>query len=140
MNQNQTPVSLGKCPLCKDEPCRHTDALCYDEDFLTDLDDYLTDRDLWRKIRVFYYHPEEREKLGLDVAKYQDKLDRCRRLTEKRKQIEAEIEANQMRLLRSWGYSGPDFSEFAKNHQDAVDAPKRRKESKIEGSGTVSGQ
>lgn len=68
--------------------------------------------DLWRKIWTFYHHPSERTELGLDIVKYQDKLDRCQRLVDKRKQIEAEIDANNIRRLRSWGYSGPDFSEW----------------------------
>src|SRR5438046_2844367 len=88
---NKTAIPLDNCPLCKNEPCRHSDALCFDEDYLADLD---TDRDLWRKIRAFYYHPSDRAKSGLEIAKYQDNLGRSQRRDGKRKQIEAEIEAN----------------------------------------------
>ena len=108
---SQTTIPLGECPLCNHEPCRHSDCLCFDEDYLADLDDISTDRELRRKIWRCYYHPSERAELGLDDAKYQDKLDRCQRITDKRKQIDAEIDTNRSRLFRSWGYTGPDISE-----------------------------
>jgi hypothetical protein len=109
---SQTIMPLGKCPLCQQEPCRHSDCLCFDEDYLVDLDDFSTDRELWRKIWRCHNHPSERTELGLEDAKYQDKLDRCQRITDKRVQINAELDTNRSRLFRSWGYTGPDVSEM----------------------------
>lgn len=108
---SNTITSLSKCPLCEHGPCRHADSLCFDKDYLADLDDFSTDRELQRKIWRCHSHPSERADLGLDDAKYQDKLDRCQRIINKRTKIEAEIDANNSRRLRSWGYTGPDISE-----------------------------
>src|SRR5438876_8775088 len=118
MAMNQTTMPLFKYPLCKEGPCRHSDSLCFDEDYLTDLDDFHRDHDLWSKLWAFHYHPSEKVNLSADVAKHQDKLDRCQRITDKHKQIEAEIEADHLRLFRSWGYSGPDFSELVDSKED----------------------
>ena len=117
-------MPLSKCPLCKHEPCRHSDYLCFDKDYLIDLDDFSTDRELWRKIWRCHNHPSERTELGLEDAKYQDKLDRCQRVTDKRMQINAENDANRSRLFRSWGYTDPDISEVI-GQMDIEDVNKR---------------
>ena len=92
--------------------------------------------------------------MGLDVVKYQDKLDRCQRIVDKRKQIEAEVNANTLRLFRSLGYSGRDFAEMVdwsldieevkkdcvKRIRDEDDARKRRRELTLEGSRIVNAQ
>lgn len=72
-----------------------------------------------------FYHPRERADLGLDIAKCQDKLDRCRRLVDKWKQIEAEEEVNRLQLFRSWGYTRPKFSELVDGTEDIEGAKKR---------------
>src|SRR5271169_117405 len=99
-------VPLINCPLCEKQPCRHSDSFCTDEDYLTDLDDYRADINLWDKLWIYHYHPSEGENLGLDVTKHQDKLDRCKRIADKREQIQAEMDANTLRFFRSLGYSG----------------------------------
>ena len=151
---DRTMIALIKCPLCKEQPCRHSDSLCSDKDYLTDLDDSRTDHDLWLKLWAIHGHPSEGADLGPDIAKYQDKLDRCQRITDKRKQIEAEKDANMLRLFRSFGYSGPDFSELVdwtldieevkkdclKKIRDDDDARQRRKALKVDGSEIVDAQ
>ena len=90
------------------------------------MDDFHNDRDLWMKLWGCHYHPEEKAAFGSQLAKYQDKLDRCQRLKDKRKQIEEEIEANRLKLFRSFGYSGPDFADFVDPKEITEEATKKR--------------
>ena len=144
-------MPVNKCPLCKTEPCHHSDLLCFDEDYLADMDDFQTDPELRDRIWRCYDHPSERVALGLDGVQYQDKLDRCQRITDKRDKINAEIDANNLRFLRSIGYTGPDISEMISQTLDIEevtkncveflkDSAKNHKEFREKKSGTVSDQ
>ena len=113
MSMNKTSESpLINCPLCQIQRCRHSNTLSSDAEYLNYLDEFHTNPGLWRKLWYLHYHPSESANLGLDITKYKDKLDTCQRISDKRKQIQDEMESNTLRIFREAGYSGPDFSEL----------------------------
>ena len=105
-------MSVPDCPRCKNKPCRHSTYLCFDEDYVANLDDFVDDRDLYLRIWRCYNHPSERSALGLDDPKYQGSLDRCQRIVDKREKIDTEIQANIFQSFRAIGYTGPDLTDI----------------------------
>ena len=78
-------------PWCASFPCQHS-IFSTDEDYLAHMDDYVKRHNHWVKVWSLFLN---RENLSTKVLKkYSAKLDRCQRVTDKRPQINEEIQAN----------------------------------------------
>ena len=113
-----------ECPpwdVCDEQPCRHT--LCRDPDWLADMEDYHSNREFHRTLWNIFRHPSTRAAIQDDLSKYADKLDRCQRIMDKREQINAEIRASHLRLMRMAGYDGPDPTTLGRKEGIEVETP-----------------
>jgi len=78
-------------PWCASFPCQHS-VFSTDEDYLAHIDDFVKRRKHWEKVWSLFCN---RKNLSPEVLKkYSAKLDRCQRVTDKRRQIHEEIQAN----------------------------------------------
>ena len=88
-------TSFHDCPpshFCNSAPC--CDAPCRDVDWLAEMEDLRNDPIFVVNLWLYFSYPSRRETTPPEeAAKYEAKLDRCRRLLEKREDIMAEIRA-----------------------------------------------
>ena len=106
MENPTTTLWLSRDCSCNEQFCYH--LLCNDEDWLADMDDLRADRGFHRTLWRFFCHPEIKASLGDKVAIYESRLARCQRLTEKRKQIQDEMEAKRREHFKMLGCPEPD--------------------------------
>ena len=94
-------TTLSRDCSCNEQFCYH--LLCSDEDWLADMDDFHADRGFRHTLWRFFFHPEIKASLGDKVAVYESRLARCQRLTEKREQIESEMESKRREHFKMLG-------------------------------------
>src|SRR5271169_6749120 len=92
------------CPpsaTCKSFPCVHS-SFSTDEDYLLDVQDYVKNPDHRSQV---WSHFHNRDNLSPEVlGKFNEDLDRCQRITDKRRQIKEEIATNlEIYLEEAWG-------------------------------------
>jgi len=91
--------------VCPSFPCLHTP--CYDPDWLEDREEWLgnleTNDKAWALYKSLYGQKPSstlKDQLAAEEwAFYEPKVERCRRLEDKRRQIEAELKAHKVRAL-----------------------------------------
>ena len=88
-----TNYIFGNLTGCPEYPCLHTP--CHDPDWLEDLEDLLTDSQAHLKMRRSFRSVDGQQSLSDEEwSLYGRKFERCRRLQEKRSEINATLAAH----------------------------------------------
>jgi hypothetical protein len=92
------------CPsfdLCDETPCRH--LLSHDIDYIADLELATRTPRFHRELWFYYKRPEDRRHIPQnDLPTFARLFERCQRITDKREQLDAEIQANEIRRVLEW--------------------------------------
>ena len=93
-NRSCTNYIFGNLTGCPEYPCLHTP--CPDPDWLEDLEDLLTDEEAHLKMRRSFQSVLDGQQSLSDEewSRYRRKFERCRRLQEKRSEIDATLAAH----------------------------------------------
>ena len=91
-NRDCTLYFFERDAVCPEYPCIHTP--CHSEDWLEDQEDSLADKAFYFRFWVCYNSPDSnKHKLSAyEWAKCESRFDRCRRIKEKRPEINAALE------------------------------------------------
>lgn len=92
------------CPsfdICDETPCRH--LLSHDIDYVTDLELATRTPRFYRELWFYFSHPQDRRQIPPpDLSTFARLFERCQRITDKREQLDAEIQANEIRRVLEW--------------------------------------
>lgn len=124
-NRDCTYYIFGNKQVCPHYPCIHTQ--CHDPDWLADQEDYLQDEKFWPNLGRSFKSPDSYGNIlsPREWSLCEAKFERCRRLEEKRFEIDAAVAeyrkwfTEQKRAILGKGFSKA-FGEYQETTSEKV--------------------